>query len=171
MRLRTPLDPYLKGDYTYVYGSPRALLFTYRQTLFWQNSENIGTTTRIELDHFLSEKTLLRFASAATLSQKSSGLRGFAAFSALRTLADRRSLTGNVSIDWESRAPVALHDFGLIIAYRQSVHRDWLILELRSSLNWPKETLGAARAPSWGLGVGVEMLFGTTQFQARSVTY
>jgi hypothetical protein len=46
-----------------------------------------------------------------------------------------------------------------------------LILEVRSSLSWPKETPGAARERSWGLGIGLEMLFGTTLFQARPVTF
>jgi hypothetical protein len=171
IRIRTPLDPYVKGDYTYVYGMPTALLFTFKQTLFWQQSENVGTTSRIDLDHFLSPKALLRFSTAATLSQKSEGLRGFASLSLLRSLPERRAVTGNLSIDWESRAPVALHDFGAILAYRQSIAREWLILEVRSSLTWPKETLGAARTHSWGLGVGLEMLIGTTQFQARPVTF
>lgn len=171
VRLRTPLDPYVKGDYTFVYGMPTALLFTFRQTLFWQQSENIGTTSRIDLDHFLSETALLRFSTAGTLSQKSAGMRGFASLSLLRSLSNRRAFTGNLSIDWESRAPVALHDFGAILAYRQSIAREWLILELRSSLSWPKETPGAPRYRSWGVGVGLEMLFGTTQFQARPVTF
>ena len=171
VRIRTPLDPYLKGDYTFSYGSPRAMLLTFRQTLFWQQSEHFGTTSRVDLDHFLSEKELLRLTTAATLSQKTAGLRGYAAATLLRTLAARRALIGNLSIDWESRAPVALHDFGATVAFRQSVFREWLILEVRTSLNWPKEVPGVARTRSWGLGVGVEMLFGTTQFQARPVTF
>jgi hypothetical protein len=171
VRLRTPLDTYLKGDYTFKYGAPRALLLTFKQSLFWQQSEHIGTTSRIDLDHFLSETELLRFTTAATLSQKSAGLRGFAAVTLLRSLAARRAVTANLAIDWATRAPVALHDFGITLAYRQSISREWLILEVRSSLNWPKEALGVARSRSWGLGVGVEMLFGTTQFQARPVTF
>jgi hypothetical protein len=171
VRVRTPLDPYVKGDYTIARGTPRTFLFTYKQTLFWQQSEHAGTTSRFDVDHFLSEKELLRLTVSGTLSQKTSGMRGFAAATLLRSLTQRRAITGNLSIDWESRAPVPLHDFGAVLAYRQSISREWLILELRTSLNWPKEILSAPRTMSWGLGVGVEMLFGTTQFQARPVTF
>jgi hypothetical protein len=171
IRIRSPLDPYLKGDYTYAHGTPQGLLLITRQTLFWEASEHLGVTTRIDLDHFLSEQALLRFATAATLSQKSQGLRGYAAATLLRSLAERRAVVCNLSADWETRAPVSLHEFGAAAAYRQGIYRDWLILELRSSLTWPKLTPEAARTRSWGLGIGVEMLLGTTQFQARPVTF
>lgn len=171
VRIHSSLDPYLKGDYTYVHGSPRALLVTARQTLFWQQSENLGVTSRIDLDHFLSERTLLRFTTSGTLSQKSKGLRGFADASLMHTLGSSRAIIGSLNIEWETRAPVSLREFGTVLAYRRSIHREWLIMELRSSVTWPKDVPGAARTPSWGVGVGVEMLFGTTQFQALPVTF
>ena len=171
VRVATPLDPYLKGDYTIRRGTPRSWLLTYKQTLFWQQSEHIGTTSRVDFDHFLSRTALLTLTASGTLSQKSAGLRGFAEATVLRSLGPRRSIAANLSIDWQSRAPVALHEFGIAGAYRQSVYRDWLIFELRSSVTWPKETIGAARTRSYGVGIGVEMLIGTTQFLARPVSF
>lgn len=171
VRVRFPLDPYVKADYTYAYGSPRALLLTWKQTVFWKQSEHAGTTSRLDLDHFLSPLSLLRFTAAATLSQRSLGVRGFSDLSIARSLAARRAVIGMLSIDWETRAPVPLHEFGFEAGYRQSIFRDWLILEVRSSLTWPKEVLGTARVRSWGVGMGFEMLIGTTQFQALPVTF
>jgi hypothetical protein len=169
--VRTPLDPYVKGDYSFVKGDPRALLLTIKQTLFWQVSEHLGTTSRLNLDHFVSPQALLRFTTSGTVSQKEDGVRGFAAVTLLRSLSDRRALAGNLSVDWQSRAPVTLRDYGAAVAYRQRTRRKWLILEVRSSVNWPKEVREAPRAASFGVGVGVEMLFGTTLFQARPVTF
>ena len=171
VRIRTPLDPYLKADYTKSNGSPAHWLVTTRQTAFWEQSEHLGFTSRIDLNHFTSELTLLQLSAAGTISQRSEGLRGFAAATLLRSLAVRRALVGNLALDFETRAPVALHEFGGAIAYRQRIYRDWLILELRSSLTWPKETPGAPRTRSFGVGIGVEMLLGTTQFQARPATF
>ena len=34
------LDPYLKGDYTFIRGEPRGLLLNVKQTVFWQQSEH-----------------------------------------------------------------------------------------------------------------------------------
>ena len=171
IRLRLPLDPYFKGDYTYAHGTPQGMLLITRQTLFWEGSEHLGVTTRIDLDHFLSEQDLLRFTSAETLSQKSHGLRGYAAITLLRAIAERRAVVWNLAANWETRAPVSLQEFGGAAAYRRGIYSDWLILELRTSLTWPKETPGAARTRNFGLGIGVEMLLGTTQFQARPITF
>jgi hypothetical protein len=44
-------------------------------------------------------------------------------------------------------------------------------MEIRTSLTWPKEELDQPRAPSWGVGLGFEMFFGTDEFLARPVTF
>ena len=171
VRLRFPLDPYIKGDYSFVRGTPTAVLMTLKETLFWEQSEHLGVTSRLDLDHFLSDKMLLRFSTADTLSQKSQGVRGFASMTLLRSLATRRAVVWNLSTDWETGAPVPLHEFGGAVAYRQSVFREWLILELRSSVTWPKLLPDTGRRADFGVGVAFEMLFGTTQFRARPVTF
>jgi len=38
-------------------------------------------------------------------------------------------------------------------------------------VTWPREELTQAREPSWGVGIGFEMLFGTDDFLARPVTF
>jgi len=45
-------------------------------------------------------------------------------------------------------------------AYRRSILREWLVLEVRISLDWPKDYVWQERKASWGLGVGFEMYFG-----------
>jgi len=51
------------------------------------------------------------------------------------------------------------------------VKRDWLVLEVRTSLLWPKDDPVQPRKPSWGVGVGLEVVFGTHTFLARPVTF
>ena len=38
-------------------------------------------------------------------------------------------------------------------------------------LTWPKELREQSREPSWGVGIGFEMFFGTDEFLARPVTF
>jgi len=45
------------------------------------------------------------------------------------------------------------------------------VLETRLSLTYPKEYPWEARKAIWGIGVGLEMFFGTTEFLARPVTF
>jgi hypothetical protein len=46
------------------------------------------------------------------------------------------------------------------VIYRRRVHLEWLFLELRSSITWPRETLLEPREADWGAGIALEMLFG-----------
>jgi hypothetical protein len=46
------------------------------------------------------------------------------------------------------------------LIYRRSVLRDWLFLELRSGISWPRETLLETREPNLSFGAAVEMMFG-----------
>jgi hypothetical protein len=57
------------------------------------------------------------------------------------------------------------------VAFRQRMLRDWLVLEIRPSVTWPKEELSEPRDTNWGLGIGFEMSFGDNEFQARPATF
>jgi hypothetical protein len=46
------------------------------------------------------------------------------------------------------------------VIYRRRLHRDWLFLELRSSITWPRETLLENREANLGVGAAVELQFG-----------
>jgi hypothetical protein len=172
VRLRLPLDPYVKGSYVYERGDSMSGMFSTRQTVFWQNSQRSGFTSRVDLEKLFAENLwLLRWTTSASISEMSDGVYGYSAITALRGFPDRRAIAFEAGMDGSSDADVPMHEFGFKAAYRQSVARDWLILEVRTSLTWPKEEPEQPRAPSWGVGIGFEMFFGTNEFLARPVTF
>lgn len=172
VRLRFPLDPYLKGSYIFEHGDSVSGLFSLRQTLFWQNSERSGATTRVDLEKlFLRDLWLLRWTTSASISERSEGVYGYSAVTALRGLPNRRALAFEMGMNGESDNAVPVQEYGFKAAYRQAVMRDWLVMEVRSSLTWPKEFPDQPRKPSWGLGIGFEMFFGTDEFLARPITF
>ena len=172
IRLRFPLDPYVKASYVFERGDSMTGLLSLRQTVFWQNSQREGLTSRADLEKFFEdERWLLRWTTSGSISQRSDGVYGYSAISALRGLEHRRAIAFEAFVDGETDAEVPMHEFGVKAAYRQSVARDWLIMEVRTSLTWPKEERDQPRAPSWGVGVGFEMFFGTDDFLARPVTF
>lgn len=171
VRLRFPLDPYLKGSYVYERGATETGLLSLRETLFWQNSEHAGVTTRADLERVFNEQWLVRWTTSASLSQKSDGVYGYSAVRALRGLSDRRAVAVEIGLDGATHAPVPLHEYGIKAAYRQSVFREWLVMEVRTSFTYPKEEPDQSRQPSWGVGLGFEMFFGTSEFLARPVTF
>lgn len=171
LRLRSPLDPFVKGSYRFNHGTSETTLFSLRETVFWQNSEKFGLTTRADLERVFENMWLLRWTLSGTISQRTEGVRGYAAFNAIKGLPERRAICAEIFSEGEHDAEVPLADYGVKLAYRRSVSRDWLVLETRLSLTFPKEHAWQQREPSWGVGVGLEMFFGTDQFLARPVTF
>jgi hypothetical protein len=90
---------------------------------------------------------------------------------ALHGLSENRAIAMAVGFNGEMDADVPLQDYGVKFAYRQRVSRDWLVVELRTSLTWPREELWQEREASWGVGLGFEMAFGNEEFLARPVTF
>jgi hypothetical protein len=88
-----------------------------------------------------------------------------------RALPRERGVAGQIFTSGEFDAAVPLGEYGIRVAYRQRLFRDWLVLELRPSVTWPKDRPEEPRKPSWGIGIGFEMMFGISDFQARPVTF
>lgn len=170
LRIRSPVDPFVKGGYRFrakFLGDVRVLL---RETGFWQNSEGFGFTSRIDLERNILDDWLLRWSTSGTISQESEGVRGFSALTAYRELPGSRAIAGQVFTSGEFDAAVPLGEYGVRVAYRHRILRDWLVLEVRPSLTWPKDDPDDTRKASWGIGIGLEMFFGMDEFQARPAT-
>jgi hypothetical protein len=172
VRISLPIDPYVKGSYVYEHGASDRGLVTLRETAFWQqHTDGFGVTTRADIERIYNLRWLLRGSASATFSQYSRGIRGWSSVVAMRGFPSRRAVAMEIGLDGETDAPVRLHDYGVKIAYREGVLRRWLILEVRTSVDWPKDYPEQRRDRSLGIGVGFEMLFGTDEFLARPVTF
>ena len=171
LRIRSPLDPFVKGSYRFDRGSSEHTLVSFRETGFWQNTEKFGFTSRVDVERILREVYLLRWTTSGTISQRSDGVKGYMSLVAMRGLPDRRAIAAELFSEGEMDADVPLGNYGLKLAYRRSVSRDWLVLETRVSLTWPKDLPEQERHATWGVGVGLEMFFGTDEFLARPVTF
>jgi hypothetical protein len=171
LRIRSPLDPFVKGSYRFDKGSSERTLLSFRETAFWQNTEKFGFTSRVDVERILREVWLLRWTTSATISQRSDGVKGYMSLVTMRGLPNRRAVAAELFSEGEMDADVPLGNYGLKLAYRRSISRDWLVLETRVSLTWPKDLPTQERQATWGVGVGLEMFFGTGDFLARPVTF
>jgi len=171
LRITSPIDPFVKGGYRYSRGSLDRALLTLRETAFWQHSEGFGFTSRIDLERIVDDAWLVRWTGSGTISEETQGVHGYTALTAYRALSERRAIGVQVFTDGEFDAPVPLGEYGIRFAYRQRILRDWLVLEVRPSVTWPKDVPQEARRASWGFAIGFEMLFGDEKFQARPVTF
>ena len=166
-KLAFPMDPYVKGRYRLALPFFERNVLRLSETLFWQDSEGFGATTRWDLERLLSEKFLARWTSSGTLSQKSDGIRWFSTTTLYHNLGGGRALAYQAGISGESRRDVPIIDYGLQLIFRKSIFKEWLFLELRSSITWPRETLIERRERNLGVGVALEMQFGERASNAR----
>jgi hypothetical protein len=171
LRIRSPIDPFVKGTYRYQRGTSERVLLTLRETVFWQNSEQFGVTTRVDLERIIDATWLARWTLSGTFSEESEGVRGYTALTAYRGFPGNRAVGMQIFSEGEFDAAVPLGEYGMRVAYRQSFVRDWLVIEIRPSVTWPKENPGDPRKASWGLGIGFEMFFGDNGFEARPATF
>jgi hypothetical protein len=171
VRVNFPMDPFIKGSYVFQRGKAGRTLFALRETAFWQNSEGLGFTTRFDVERVIDLKWMLRGTISGTISEESEGVRGYTALTVMRGFANRRAVAAQIFSRGEMDAEVPLEEYGLKLAYRRSVARDWLILEVRTSVTWPKERMDQDRNTNLGIGIGFEAFFGTDEFLARPVTF
>ena len=171
VRLRFPVDPFVKGSYVFQRGDSGSALFQLRETAFWQNSEGLGFTSRFDVERLIDMQWLVSGTISGTISQESKGPKGYTAITVLRGFPNRRAFAAQVFSRGEMKAEVPLQDYGIKLAYRKSVMRDWLILEVRTSLTWPKDKPTQDRVSNIGVGIGFEAFFGTEEFLARPVTF
>jgi hypothetical protein len=171
LRITTPLDPFVKSSYNFNRGSSESTLISFREIAFWQNTEKFGVTSRVDIEKIMNDVWMLRGTVSGTLSERSKGVKGYTALMLLRGLPDRKAVAAELFSEHEMDNEVPLQNYGIKLAYRRSITRDWLVLETRVSLTWPKEFAYQEREATLGVGVGLEMFFGTDEFLARPVTF
>ena len=131
-----------------------------RETVFWQHSERAGITSRIDLERLLAQRFLARWTGSATWTQNTEGARWRSSATLFQNLGTGRALAYQLEASGETRRDVPLQEYGFRLIYRRRILRDWLFVELQSSISWPRETLLETRDRNLGVGAAVEMLFG-----------
>ena len=164
VRIRTPLNPYVKGKYAYIHPFGDRRLLRYRQTVFWENDDGLGTTTNLAYDHTVAGQHLLRVEGIGTYAEGTEGLDWWAGTTFYQQLQRQRAIAWLAFARGESQAPESLREYGVRVTYRRPLNRDYLFLELGPSVTWPREEPDQDRELSLGFGVIVEMQFGEFRY-------
>ncbi len=160
VHLSFPLDPYVKGSYRFARPVGERNLLHLRETAFWENQEGFGVTSTLDWDHIVGDKHLLRFTTSGTFSEASEGLRWFSNFTLFQFLSGEHALAYELAANGSLDHEVPLADYGGSIVLRQRVWRDWLLLELRGGIDWPRDFLYEHRRSNLNAGLAFELRFG-----------
>ena len=133
--------------------------FRFSEEIFWVGGDGFGTLTRIDLDHALSDDTLLRWANKAEYSEESNGVEWSSRISWIKRLQQEAALRAFVFTNGETD-PRFLKSRGLGAGYRRQFWRRWLFWEVEPHYQWRKERAGESRDGIFGVDLRLELVFG-----------
>lgn len=159
VRIDLPLDPYARARYEIVRSFAEHYVFRARETVFWQNSEGFGTTTRFNIDRALTDRFLLRWNNIGKFTEETRGLEWLSEMTLFQRLNDRTGLAWQNHITGATDAEVNLQRYGARVIMRRQLTPDWLFLEVRAGIEWPRLKVVERRDSSFEAGVAFEMQF------------
>lgn len=172
IRLRLPLDPYVKATTSYAIGQPQGLLANFTETAFWLRDQGLGSTSRADVGRVWSNSWMVRYTFSATFSQSTVGTALWSSLYIVHSLSPRQSIAAEIAIDGQTDSAVPLHNLGLVLAHRAAFRkRPWIVLEIRAGLSWPKDAPAMVRHADPSLGLGLEILLGRARFLTRPITF
>lgn len=167
VRVDLPLDPYARARYEVVRSFAERYVFSARETVFWQNTEGFGTTTRINLDRVISDRFLLRWSNLGKYTEETIGLEWYSQLTLFQSVGQRTGLAWQAHVEGETDNEVQMTRTALRLIMRRQLTPDWLILELRSGVSWPRRRLVEEREASPEIGIAIEMQFGQKRDRLR----
>jgi len=159
VKVRFPLNPYVKGSYRFAQKLSESDLFRFRQIVFWEHDERLGTATHIDLDHVMGSRHLLRWSGSGTFSENTEGLRWYSNIALFHLMSEARAFSYEVAADGSTDREVPLSSYGFTTVYRQRLFRQWFTMDLRAGINWPRYALAEERRSNLNASVAFELRF------------
>ncbi|HEY0682907.1 MAG TPA: hypothetical protein VGD45_11300 [Steroidobacter sp.] len=167
VRVDLPLDPYARARYEVVRSFAERYVFSARETVFWQNTEGFGTTTRINLDRVISDRFLLRWSNLGKYTEETLGVEWYTQLTLFQSVGQRTGLAWQAQVEGATDNEVQLTRHALRLIMRRQLTPEWLILELRGGVGWPRRKLHEEREATPEIGVAIEMQFGQRRDRLR----
>jgi len=167
VRVDVPLDPYARARYEVVRSFADRYVFSARETVFWQNTEGFGTTTRINVDRVISDRFLLRWSNLGKYTEETIGLEWYTQVTLFQSVGQRTGLAWQAQMEGATDNEVQITRNAARLILRRQLTPEWLILELRGGVSWPRRKLNEDRDASPEVGIAFEMQFGQKRDRVR----
>lgn len=155
------LKPYVQARYAKPWTLTPTQQIELRETVFWTESDQVGSTTALTWGFKVSPQLSVRWLNAATITQASrnfewsSGLGAYRGFGNQRLLSLELLATGNGN----HGTGVGMSDYGVLAKWEYPVYKNWLLCELVAGHFWPRADAHSERGQAWALGGSFKLLF------------
>jgi hypothetical protein len=160
VRLRSPPDPFVQASYWYRTSLADDLLLRARQTVFWENEDGFGTSTRVNLEWLATQNRMLRWGNYARLAEGTDGVRWNTNLTLYQGLSRSRAIALRGAVRGETGRDVNPIEYKLLAIHRQRILRDWLFLEIRGGGGWERREKEESREFVPEGAVVFELVFG-----------
>lgn len=154
-----PPDPYVRVSYRLVHNFSEQSLLRFRQSVYWQNTENIGGITSIDLERRVTEDNLLRWSNWFKASGKTEEIRYDTRLALYRNLQDDRGIVFAVAMRGDTGEAVPVRDYGVYGVYRQQMWREWFYGQVLLGVAGYREDQWPEREFAVIFGLGFEIFF------------
>ena len=160
VRMKTPLEPFVRATYRWSRPIGDDWLWRVEPRVFVQSQRGAGISVQNVLDHVLNETWLLRSYSVVVVEEEVEGVSWTSKLVGYQNLSQKHALSYAVYGTGETDYEVPLRDYGFELRYRRQISREWLLVELLTYINWPRDFLTEDRERNVGVGIEFEMQFG-----------
>ena len=129
----------------------------YTEELYFLDGEGFGTLTRLELDHLIDSRRLLRWSNRFRYSEDTHGVDWGTKLS-LRTRAASNSAISYYAFYNGETHPQLITDYGLGFSFRHRFYREWLFYEVEPTYSWRRDTLEDDREGVAGIALRLELV-------------
>jgi len=167
VRVDIPLDPYVRTRWEMTRAFADSYVFSTRQTFFWQNSEGLGTTTRLTLDRALSPQFVARWSGLGKFTEETEGMEWNSQVTLFQSVSPRTGLAWQAEVEGATDNEVETTNRAVRLIMRRQMTPEWLFLELRGGVEWPRRKLTEEREAGAEVGFAFEMQFGPKKERRR----
>ncbi|MBE2215708.1 MAG: hypothetical protein IAE82_17680 [Opitutaceae bacterium] len=166
-----PLDPYVQARYRIVHNFSENSLVRIKETVFWRDSEGLGSTTNVDLERRMGDDRLLRWSNMLKVSDDTEDLKYDSRVILYEKLSDIRAVSLTLGIRGETGAEVPVREYGGYITYRKLVYKEWLFGDIILGASGLREDEWSERKLAFYGGVGFEFFFGEPPSSITKIKY
>ena len=158
VRVKLPLVFYTRARYRYTLPVTDNSALRFQPTVFWRTHDGFGQSTALDYELRLGGETFFRWANSETSTERTAGVEWNSEPAILHALAPGKALTFAFGVNGATRPASRVTGYYVLTRYRQSVVRDWILVEAEPIQSWLKGDTGGYR-PVSAITFRLELVF------------
>lgn len=129
------------------------------ETLFVNNVAGLGESTEVIAERLLTPKTLLRWSSTGTVSNRIPGMEWASELSLTQQLSPKSAISFAGGVNGVTSFDDVTSNYGLLARYRRNFLISWLFYETGPDIIWQRQIIDRRFLINYGMSFALEVVF------------